>query len=138
MAIQYTDDQLRTIKSLMEMCENFADQILHIMQNHGLDKVKGTKVLIDVEPQYHYVARTLEFGVMGDPDTGFVKLCKGLEDNRYVPTGKNSAEYECLFADEKTAERIRQVLQGKPLPPDGLWISSGDDGPAVDDRRDLM
>ena len=133
MAVKYTDDQLATIKSLMEICENFADQVWHIMQNHGLDKVDGTVLKIEVNPAYELITKEIQFGQNLESDSGTVKLTKGMKENRYAPTGKNSAEYECLFAEPEVAKRISQVLHNaKPLPPDGLWIGRNDDRPAVD------
>lgn len=111
MAIQYSDEQLIIIKGLMEICELFADQILHIMQNHGLDKVNGTCVKIEVDPAYSLVTKQLEFGRSLEADSGYIKLTRGLEEATYGATGKNSAEYEILFAPPEVAERIRKVLK---------------------------
>ena len=133
MAVKYTDDQLVVIKRLMEICGSFADQILHIMQNHGLCEVKGTKVKIEVDPEYSTIAKMIEFGDSIESDSGRIKLTKGLEENKYGAVGKNSAEYEILFAPPEVAERIREVLKrAKPICPDGLWIGDDRNDPPLD------
>ena len=133
MAVKYTDDQLATIKSLMEICENFADQVWHIMQNHGLDKVDGTVLKIEVNPAYELITKEIQFGQNLESDSGTVKMTKGMKENRYAPTGKNSAEYECLFATPEVAERISRILKNpKPVPPFDIWIGDDRNNPPLD------
>ena len=131
--MKYSDDQLIVIKQMTELAENFTDQLLRIMENHGLDKVTGCRMKIDVNPAMDLVTKMIEFGDGIYSPSGYIRLTKGKEETRYAPTGKNSAEYECLFAEPEVAKRISQVLHNaKPLPPDGLWIGRNDDRPAVD------
>ena len=133
MAIKYTDDQLLTIKSMMEICGRFADHILHIMQNHGLDKVKGTCVKMEIDPDFKYVAKQLEFGKNIESDSGYIKLTRGLEEETYGATGKNSHEYEVLFAPPEVAERISRILKNpKPVPPFDIWIGDDRNDPPLD------
>ena len=135
MAVKYTDDQLVVIKRLMEICGSFADQILHIMQNHDLCKVKGTKVKIEVDPAYPTIVKMIEFGSVIEADSGHIKLTKGLNEDEYGAIGKNSAEYEILFAQPEVAERIREVLKkAKPVYPDGLWVGDDRSLPPLDCR----
>ena len=118
MAVKYTDDQLIAIKGLMEICGNFADQILHILQNHNLD----TEMKITVNPDYSQITRMIEFGEeYGRKGCGYIKLVKGLEDNEYTTVGRNSHEYECLFAGAENLERVSRILQKeKGFVPDDL------------------
>ena len=133
MAVKYTDDQLATIKSLMEICENFADQVWHIIQNHELDKVEGTVLKIEVNPAYELITKEIQFGQSLESDSGTVKLSKGKKENRYAPTGKNSAEYECLFATPEVAERISRILKNtKPVLSNDIWIGDDHNNPPLD------
>ena len=133
MAVKLTDEQLVTVKSMMEICEIFADHILHIMQNHGLDKVDGSVVKIEVNPAYSLITKELQFGRELSADSGFIKLTRGLEEKKYGATGKNSPEYECLFAEPEIAERIRNVLKNtKPVLPRDIWIGDDSNNPPLD------
>ena len=135
MAVKYTDDQLVVIKRLMEICGSFADQILHIMQNHDLCKVKGTKVKIEVDPAYPTIVKMIEFGDGIEAESGHIKMTKGMEEKEYGAIGKNSAEYEILFAPPEVAERIREVLKrAHPICPDGMWIGDDRNLPPLDCR----
>jgi len=136
MAIKLTDDQLVIVKGMAEYMGNVADQLLHIMENHGLDKIKGFQVTIEVDPQFDFVAKQIKIGSKWNSDSGFVTLTKGKGENRYAPTGKNSPEYEILFADQETRVRMEKVLhREKPLPPDGLWVGDSRYDPPMDSRE---
>ena len=88
---------------------------------------------IDINPSMDLVTKMIDFGDGIYMPSGYIRLTKGKEETRYAPTGKNSAEYECLFAEPEVAKRISNILHNaKPLPPDGLWIGRTDDRPAVD------
>lgn len=133
MSVVYTAEQMKALKSMIEFTENFADQILYIMRHHGLDLADGCDLKIGINPNQKLVNRMISFGCSYKKDAGEITLTRGEKDERYIPTGKNSPEYEILFATEEMAERIRQILQReKPLPPDGLWISSDDNPSPVD------
>lgn len=134
MAIKLTDDQIKIVESMVKLSQNFADQILHIMRNHGLDKVDGCFLNIAVAPELLFVTESVTYGIDGT-DSGKITLTKGrrLENERFVPTGENSPEYEYLFADETVRSRMEKILQReKPLPPDGLWIGDPRNDSPVD------
>ena len=136
MAVKLTDDQFETVKVMVGLMGNFADQLYHIMENHGLDKVKGFQVVLTVDPQFDFVTKQIEIGTNLRSDSGYVSLTKGKGEDKYAPTGKNSAEYECLFASETTRSRMEKVLhREKPLPPDGLWVGDSRYDPPVDSRE---
>jgi len=138
MGIALTEHQLMIVKGMVQIAENTANQLLHIMENHGLDKVKDFKINIDVDPESVLCTRRIDVGwkinVGREGTAGAACLTRGKKDEKYVLTGKNSAEYEWLFADEAVKERMRQILDaGKhPLPPDGLWIGDPRNDSPVD------
>ena len=123
MGVKLTDGQMTTVKSMVEVAEHLADQILYIMQNSELHKVDGCQLQITVSPEFKFVTEQVTFGYR-NTDAGFVRLAKGVHDATFKPTGDcNSPEYEILFADEKVRNRMVEILhREKPLPPDGLWI----------------
>ena len=133
--VKFTDEQLMVVKSMVEFAENFADQLWKIMVDHGLDKVEGCGITIDVDPSHDMILRRVEFG-KSDSDAGYVDLSKGRNEKRYVPSGTNSPEYEWLFADPAFADRMREIVKrAKPLPPDGLWVGDPRNDPPVDCRE---
>ena len=133
MGVRLTDEQLLTVKMMAQYMENFADHLYHIMQNHGLDKINGFKVEIKVDPAFDYITKTIDIGSGIYNDSGYVRLTRGKEEKRYAPTGKNSAEYEWLFADETVRSRMEKILdREKPLPADGLWVGDDRNDPPVD------
>ena len=132
MAIKLSKGQQDALKKMMSFCEIFADQILLIMKHHGLD---GTSLRITVDPLYNFSTNVIHYGKNPDDDYGEISLSKGVYDNDYKPFGRNSAEYEQLFADDAVKARIRAILhQEKPLPPDGLWVGDDRNAPPVDCR----
>jgi len=136
MAVKLTDDQFETVKVMAELMGNFGDQLFHIMENHGLDKVKGFQVTLTVDPQFDYVLKQIIIGSKWNSECGHMTLTKGKGENKYAPTGKNSPEYEILFADQETRVRMEKVLhREKPLPPDGLWVGDSRYDPPVDSRE---
>ena len=136
MAVKLTDYQQDIIlKGLMNTCGHFADQILYIMKNHGLDRIDGARLTIMVEPKCLFTTESISFGASINHDSGYICLTKGRrsKNEQFVPTGTNSAEYELLFADETVRQAI---LAGKktekPLPPDGLWVGADRNNDPVD------
>lgn len=122
MAIKLSKDQQEALKKMMGFAEVFADQIYTIMKHHGLD---GTDFAINVDPNMKFVTRKIRYGIHSEDDFGQIVLTRGIYDDEYKPTGKNSAEYELLFANETVRKAIEERFnREKPLPPDGLWISA--------------
>ena len=123
MGIKLSDDQLKIVKGMTEFAEAFANSMLHIMENHGLDKIDGCRLMVIVDPKREFTARDIVVGESIGKDFGQICLTRGKGDEKYEPLGKNSAEYELLFADEAVRSRMEKVLhREKPLPPDGLWV----------------
>lgn len=133
MRIKMTEDQMIAVKQTVEIAEAMANQLLHIMENNGLTKVQGSRIMISVVPSLKFTRQMVEFG-LPMLDAGFVKLTKGVYDEQYSPTGnENSAEYELLFANDAVKERMQRILsKEKPLPPDGLWIGDDRNDPPLD------
>ena len=132
MGVKLTNHQFDVVKRMTGFCEAFANQLYHIMKNHGLDQIDGCSVSITVTPKHDYTTMDI---VVGTPDTdfGYIDLARGKADEKYAPIGKNSAEYELLFADEAVRSRMEKVLhREKPLPPDGLWVGSSRNSDPVD------
>ena len=130
MAIKLTQDQQNALKKMVGFCEVFADQIYMIMKHHGLD---GTSLRITVDPLYNFSTNVIHYGKNPDDDYGEISLSKGVYDHDYKPFGRNSAEYELLFADEAVRKAIQERLdREKPLPPDGLWVGASNNSDPVD------
>ena len=139
MGVKLTKEQMKILKGLIDFSEASANQIYHIMENHGLDKIKGFKIQIDVDPEFPTIAKQIEIGRFTNLDdennpAGYCKLTSGKDDLKYECLGKNSAEYEWLFADEAVKDRMREILDSAkhPLPPDGLWVGSSHNSDPVD------
>ena len=125
MAVKLTDYQLKIVKGMIEMCEGVSHQILHIMRGHGLDKIEGCHLTIEVDPKFDFVTQKISFGDGINTDSGHITMVRGKKDAEFSPCGKNSAEYELLFADEAIRRRMEKIVKGeKELPPDGLWIGN--------------
>ena len=127
MAEKLTEHQLMIIQGMVQYAEAMANQLFHIMENHGLDKVEGFRIRIDVNPEYEMVTKGVRIGYRTNLENGlpggFCDLVSGRKEEKYAPIGKNSPEYELLFADEAVRKAMEKVLhREKPLPPDGLWI----------------
>ena len=135
MAIKFTQEQLKVIKQMVVFAENFADQMYKIMIDHHLDTVDGCGINICVNPRIELASRYVAVG-SDNSDAGIIRRCKGdMTNEKYKVTGKNSLEYEILFADDELRKRILDNLKDEPpLPPDGLWLSACDDDPDVDCR----
>ena len=138
MGIALTEHQLMIVKGMVQIAENTANQLWHIMENHGLDKVEGFQMDIMVNPKYEMTTMEVNIGhcfnVGIEGTAGGCSLARGKKDAKYTCNGKNSAEYEWLFADEAVKDRMRKVLDAgtHPLPPDGLWIGDNRNDSPVD------
>ena len=127
--VEFTGEQMEVVKGLVNACENFADQMFHVMQNHGLNKVNGCKLTIDIDPSLEFCTKTIEFG-KENSNAGYIQLSKAFKGGFYQPFGLNSHEYEEMFDVVRVAkeqlEREEQIRSGKhekkELPPDGMWI----------------
>ena len=131
MAVKLTQQQQEVLQSMVGFAETFADQILTIMQHHGLTGIEGCQLTVNVDPSFLFSTETVTFGQDGKP-SGKISLTKGRrsKDEEFVPVGRNSAEYELLFADETVRSILEERMQReKPLPPDGLWVSSNRNTP---------
>ena len=133
MAVTLTEEQIGIVKSMGRICEGIANQLFHIMENHGLDKVEGCHVVIDVCPKYNSVTREIS---IGEHETPFGTICmiRGKSEDEYRIFGQNtSKEYEAVFDREAyAAGRIPVTAGEKPLPPDGLWVGDDRNDPPVD------
>ena len=135
MAVKLTYEQMKVVDDMAKIMGNFADQLYHIIENHGLDQVKDFMVRLEVNPALDYMTRRIDIGISVNSDAGYVTLAKGKDEAKYVPTGRNSPEYEYLFADPAVKDRMREIVSGKkPLPPDGLWIGNPNNDPVLDCR----
>ena len=133
MGVKLTNDQMVTLKKLIEFSEASANQIYHIMVNHGLDKIQGCDLHITVDPTKYFTTMMVSAGECIGLDFGHVRLARGKYEKDYHLTDTNSAEYELLFADEAVRSRIEKILHGeKPLPPDGLWVGADRNSDPVD------
>lgn len=127
MKIKFTEDQLQAVKGIIEFTELFCDQVWQIMVNHGLDKVKGCALHIDVDPELDLTTKSIHFGE-SCTDAGSVFLSRGKEEDHYAPFGTNSPEYELMFAQPAVKEMMQNILavkvgkHEKQTPPDGLWV----------------
>lgn len=136
--ITLTNKGMSELKGLIEVAEQAANDIHEYMVATGLDKVSGTCIRIEVNPQYDTLTKTIEFGGIGR-SIGYLKVVGGKDEKGFnICNGGNTAEYEVLFADEDTKQRIKKYLdQEKALPPDGMWLGVDDDNPILDCGRDI-
>ena len=134
MAVKYTEEQLKAVKGLIEAAEAMSAQLLYVMKNHNLDSVEGCEIAISVVPENLFTTEFIQFGNV-NKDSGIIRLGKGRRsrNEKWVPFGSNSAEYELLFADEDLKRKLQESkTREKPLPPDGLWIGDDRNNPPVD------
>ena len=130
--IKYTDEQLKILAGMIDQAKVFTDHLNHIMVNHGLDRVEGAGLLIEIDPKYDHSRCRIEFG-KDESDAGYIELLRGKNEDEYEPYGTNSPEYEYLFAKPSLKERMRKIIADKrPLPPDGLWVGDSRNDPPVD------
>ena len=137
--MKLTKEQQEVVKALVPIAGNMADQILSVMKNHELDKIDGCELTIDVRPEYLFSTEFIQFGNVGK-DSGIIRMGKGRRSSneKWVPIGKNTAEYELLFADESIRSRMEEIMFGeKELPPDGLCVGDFDDSDPVVDRGNV-
>ena len=138
MGIALTEHQLMIVKGMAHIAENTANQLYHIMENHGLDKVDGFNFSIQISPSFELSTMAVIIGSENNltkaNSAGFCYRSRGKHEKAYTCSGKNSAEYEWLFADEAVKDRMRKILDAgtHPLPPDGLWIGDPRNDSPVD------
>lgn len=135
MAIKLTEHQMMILKHTVRMSEAFANSLLHIMRNHGLDKIDGCSICIDVDPKYKSICEKVSIGER-DSAFGFAEFIRGEnEDGFRLWSASHSKEYERLFEDEAVRGGIEVSEKAeKPLPPDGLWIGDDRNDCPVDSR----
>lgn len=100
MATKLTSEQMDIVKGMVDFGKIFADQIMHIMKNHGLDKVPGCSLSIRVDPEFELTTETVVFGTEY-MDTGVLRLTKGKFDKRFCPLGKNDPDIEKVCMTEE-------------------------------------
>ena len=133
MGVKLTEHQMEIVKGMERFAEATANQMLHIMQNHGLDKVPGFYLSIDVNPGFQFVTNMITIGQDVNLDGGHIQRAKGKYNDEYEPTGVYSPEYALLFANEAVRSRLEKIVHGeKPLPPDGLWVGDHRNSDPVD------
>ena len=121
MEIKLSEQQLLTVKGMEQFAEAFANQMYYIMKNHGLDKVDGFRLIVSIEPKYDFTTMAINIGEGLEFDSGVAVMTRGKKDGKYSLLGKNSAEYELLFADEAVRSRMEEILHRKsPVPSDSL------------------
>ena len=141
MSVKLTEHQMMIVKGMTDIAKATANQLLHIMENHGLDKVEGFQFAIEVCPQYPLIAKNIMIGsflnMEENKDAGYCHLVAGKDSYEYSPISKNSPEYEWLFAHPSVKERMRKILDAgtHPLPDDGLWVGADYNSDNVDSRE---
>ena len=134
MGIALTEHQMMILKHMVRMTEAFGNSLIHIMRNHGLDKIEGCDITLQVSPKYKSLTQKIDVGER-DTDFGFVSLIRGENREGYELWATCSEEYERLFDDEAIrAGRNPSQKAEKPLPPDGLWVGDSRNDPPVDNR----
>ena len=124
------------VKGMVDIAKATANQLLHIMQNHGLDKVEGFSFKIKVDPEFDLITKSIEIGnylnLEENKGAGYCNLVAGKDSYDYSPLSKNSPEYAWLFACPE--DRMRKIMDAgtHPLPNDGLWIGADYNSGSVD------
>ena len=131
MQVKLNGKQLIALKGIMGYAGHCADVLQTLMKNHGLDEIEGSHISISVGKTFC----NLGYGTP-DRESGVIHLGRFWEEKEYGAFGKNSPEYEFLFAPEELRRRMQEVSsREKPLPPDGLWLGSYDDPPVRENSR---
>ena len=120
--MKLTSEQMVIVKGLMEFAQAFCNQVQHIFENHGLDKIDGCRLHLWVDPDDKIISRNITIGLDRDKDFGRIKMVAGKDDESYMTLGENSAEYLILFEKTDRKEAMRKALEEKPLPVDGFWV----------------
>ena len=124
MNVNLTGEQLLCVKQMTSLVESVGTQIYHIMENHGLNDVEGCRLVLTVDPAKDLSTVDISIGYTDSP-FGKVTICRGKKCDKFTPYGKNSTEYELLFADAAIKEKMMKILsynKQKELPADGLWV----------------
>lgn len=138
MAVKLTEHQLMIVNGMVDIAKATANQLIHIMENHGLDKVEGFSFKIEIDPEFELIAKNITIGSFQNMEenkaAGYCHLVAGKDSYEYSPISKNSPEYEWLFAHPALKERMRKIMDAgaHPLPDDGLWIGSDYNSGSVD------
>lgn len=119
--VNLTDTQLEMVRGIVLFAEAFCNQVYHIMQNHGLDKVSGCGIRITVDPSYEMTNRNI---LLGNPDSdfGYCNISRGKYEDDYTLYGRNSCTYEKLFGKQQKMITDQDVARNIPLPEDGFWF----------------
>ena len=122
MKVQLNEEQMVILKGMMEYAQSFCDAMNKVMVNHGLDKIEGCMMHIDIDPSFEMTRERISIGEVGT-DFGRVQMAKGVNENKFSVYGRNNAEYELLFADEEIRDQMKKILNmDRETPPDGLWV----------------
>ena len=117
--VKLTDEQLEILKGIVMFTEAYCNQVYHIMQNHGLDKIDGCGIRVTVDPSYEMTNRNI---LLGNPDSdfGYCNISRGKYENEYTLYGRNSCTFEELFGRHRIT--VPDVKDNVPLPEDGFWF----------------
>lgn len=138
--VKYSAEQQKVAMQIVRLTQTFTNNMRRIMRNHGLDQVDGADLTITVVPSIKGCEQVVSFGSV-DSEAGYIVTAKGseklrgtgYEDWHIADCEDNSREYEELLASQKLRKPCPEGKQSeKPLPPDGLWLSSRDDCPFLD------
>ena len=124
--VKLTDEQLEILKGIVMFTEAYCNQVYHIMQNHGLDKIDGCCIRVTVDPSYEMTNRNI---LLGNPDSdfGYCNISRGKHEDNYTLYGRNSCTYEEMFGQQQkmiTDPDVETKIPAAnvPLPEDGFWF----------------
>lgn len=135
-----TTEQMEVAKKLIEFTQNFSDQVVHIMKNHGLWQ-KGFELKLRIDPLAECLTEEIQFHRWVEDGEGQFKECVDRVKSQNEMFGKGwynlpthtSREFIHLF-DEPTdgTGKEKGKTDEKPLPPDGMWVGSDRNSDPVD------
>lgn len=131
------EEQMKVMKKLIEMNQNWLDQVKKIMINHGLWK-KGFTIQLSINPGMKAFAEEISiYRTVIDGDALYdetISMYKGSTEifkNWQTLPQATSREYIHLFDTEEDGNgKKKGTASEKPLPADGLWIGDPADVPA--------
>lgn len=126
-----TYEQMKTVKSLIQFGQAWADQVMMIMKNSGLWE-KGFQFKCMVSPKASVLTEEVQFyRSVVDGDAIYdeeIERHKGVEANFtdwQTLSPCTSREFIHLFDDKKSGAGSQDgKADEKPLPPNGLWIGT--------------
>ena len=74
--MKLTQEQLKAVFCIEQFGQAYMNEVLHIMKNHGLDKIDGCNISLHITPELDLTCRSISIGKAGT-DFGYCTLTRG-------------------------------------------------------------